>query len=49
MAQAHCLEIAPHGDQTINVSLGSAVSNVSYIKYYPLNMTVCGRKLFAIR
>lgn len=35
MAQAHCLEIAPHGDQTVNVSLGSAVSNVSYIEYYP--------------
>lgn len=35
MSQAHCLELAPHGDQTINVSLGASVSNVSYIEYYP--------------
>ena len=35
LSQAHCLELAPHGDQTINVSLGAAVGNVSYIEYYP--------------
>lgn len=35
LSQTHCLELAPHGDQTINVSLGTAVSNVSYVEYYP--------------
>lgn len=35
LSQAHCLELAPHGDQNINVSLGASVSNVSYIEYYP--------------
>lgn len=34
-AQAFDLEIAPHGDQTINVSLGAAIPNVTYVEYYP--------------
>ncbi len=35
LAQTHCLELAPHGDQTINVTLGVTAPNVSYIEYYP--------------
>lgn len=35
MAQAFNLEIAPHGDQTINVTIGCAVPNVTYVEYYP--------------
>ena len=35
LSQAHCLELAPHGDQTINVSLGASIANVSYVEYYP--------------
>lgn len=34
-AQAFDLEIAPHGDQTINVTIGATVPNVSYVEYYP--------------
>lgn len=35
MSQAYNLELAPHGDQTINVSIGAAVPNVTYVEYYP--------------
>ncbi len=35
LSQAYCLELAPHGDQTINVSLGVSTENVSYVEYYP--------------
>ncbi len=35
MSQAFNLELAPHGDQTINVTVGAAVPNVSYVEYYP--------------
>lgn len=35
MSQAFNLELAPHGDQTINITIGAAVPNVSYVEYYP--------------
>lgn len=35
LSQAFDLELAPHGDQTINVTIGAAIPNVSYVEYYP--------------
>lgn len=49
MSQAHCLELAPHGDQTINVSLGASVSNVSYIEYYPPEYDMVWQNAFDYR
>lgn len=35
LSQAYDLELAPHGDQTINITMGAAIPNVSYVEYYP--------------
>lgn len=46
MSQRNCLELAPHGDQTINVSLGASVGNVSYVEYYPEEYDVIWKLAF---
>lgn len=48
-AQAFDLEIAPHGDQTINVSIGAAVPNVSYVEYYPKEYDALWNEIFDYR
>ncbi|MDR3560332.1 MAG: mandelate racemase/muconate lactonizing enzyme family protein [Negativicutes bacterium] len=48
-AQAFDLEIAPHGDQTINVSIGAAVPNVSYVEYYPKQYDALWNEIFDYR
>ena len=49
LAQAHDLEVAPHGDQTINVTIGAAASNVSYVEYYPEQYDALWNELFDVR
>ena len=49
LAQAHNLEVAPHGDQTINVTVGAAAENVSYVEYYPQEYDALLNEAFDIR
>lgn len=46
ISQAFNLELAPHGDQTINVSIGAAVPNVSYVEYYPEDYDMLWNHIF---
>ena len=48
-AQAFDLELAPHGDQTINVSIGAAVPNVTYVEYYPPQYDALWNEVFDFR
>lgn len=45
-AEAFDLELAPHGDQTINVSIGTALPNVTYVEYYPEQYDALWNEIF---
>lgn len=49
LAQAHNLEVAPHGDQTINVTVGAAAANVAYVEYYPEQFDALWNEVFDVR
>ena len=46
LAQAHDLDIAPHGDQNVHVHLVSAISNGLIVEYYRDSVDPMWRKMF---
>lgn len=46
LAQAHDLDIAPHGDQNVHVHLVSAISNGLIVEYYRDTVDPMWRKMF---
>ena len=46
LAQAHDLDVAPHGDQNVHVHLVSAISNGLIVEYYRDSVDPMWRKMF---
>jgi L-alanine-DL-glutamate epimerase-like enolase superfamily enzyme len=46
LAQAHDLDVAPHGDQNVHVHLVSAISNGLIVEYYRDSVDPMWRKIF---
>ena len=46
LAQAHDLDVAPHGDQNVHVHLVSAISNGLIVEYYRDTVDPMWRSMF---